>query len=514
MMVFALALIFGVGLCLNLLFTPLARALAGRAGLVDRPDGRRKLHGRTIPLAGGPAVLVSVVATILLAITQPEFFPIPEGYPTFDLIGLLVAAVVICCVGVIDDARGLRGRYKLLGQLLAVGIVIAFGSRVDRVELFGQNLSLGLFSIPLTVFLLLGAINSLNLLDGMDGLLGTVGMIICLAFGAMAVLSGQMLAAWIAFAMAGALLAFLRYNFPPATIFMGDSGSMLVGLVVGVLAIHGSMKAPTTIALLAPTCVLIIPIFDTGAAIVRRKLAGRSLFSTDRAHLHHCLLRSGFTRRGALLVVSGLCFLAMFGGIASISYRSEAIAAITAAVVVAILVATQLFGYSEVRLVYQRLMYMSRFVFPDRSGRGETDMVLHIQGTIDWRLLWRELVEKTQEVSIHHIRLDIDDPSICESFHARMTRRSGPVSEASRALKIIFPLTVHGRVIGRVEVSGDRNDTPLEEMVALLTELLREAEETALFLLEQGSLPKAPSSIEPRHRRAEEFAAEPAATVG
>lgn len=480
------ALVFAIGFLLNLLLIPVARSLARRVGLVDRPDGRRKLHERVIPVAGGPAILMATALAVLITYASEEAFPPPAALRPTILLGLFCAATTICLVGIVDDAYGLRGRYKLLGQAVAVGVVIAFGVRVERAHLFAWEVELGVFSIPLTVFLLLGAINSLNLLDGMDGLLGTVGLIVCLAFGAMAVVCGQTAAAWVAFALAGALLAFLRYNFPPASIFMGDSGSMLVGLVVGVLAIHGSMKAPATIALAAPACVLVIPIFDTAAAIVRRKLAGRSIFSTDRAHLHHCLLRSGLSRPRVLLVVSALCLLGMAGGLVSIAFRSEVAAAIAAATVVTLLITTRLFGYNEVRLIIQRLAYMSQFTFPVRQSFGPAQMTAHIQGTIDWGVVWDEMVARAAEVDACRLRLDIDAPAISESFHARMDWATGMAAEETRTLTIVFPLTVHARVIGRVEVSGDRTDMPIGPTIAVLTELVREAERAATRLVDQA----------------------------
>src|SRR5262249_20696536 len=198
----------------------------------------------------------------------------------------------------------LRGRYKLLGQVFAVGAVLAYGVRVEAVHLFAWRIELGWFAVPFTLFWLLGAINSLNLLDGMDGLLGTVGTIVSLAIAALAAVPGHWAEAAVAATLAGALLGFLRYNWPPATIFLGDAGSMLIGLVIGVLAIRCSLKGTATVALATPMALLIIPIFDTAAAIVRRKLTGRSIYSTDRAHLHHCLLRRALPRPVVPLVVS------------------------------------------------------------------------------------------------------------------------------------------------------------------------------------------------------------------
>ncbi len=488
-----LVLIFALGFALNLVLTPISRALARRVGLVDRPDGRRKLQTAPIPVAGGPAVLVAVALTVAIALAFASGIGRPVTYRPEVLLGLLAAAVIICGVGVVDDFVGLRGRYKLLGQCLAVGVVIACGVEVNRVKLFDLEVALGVFSVPVTMFLLLGAINSLNLLDGMDGLLGSVGLIVCTTFGAMAFVCGHVAPACIAFALAGALLAFLRYNLPPATIYMGDSGSMLVGLVVGVLAIHDSLKGPATMALVAPACVLVVPIFDTTAAIARRKLIGRSIFSTDRGHLHHCLLRSGLSRRGALLVVTAMGLTGMAGGLLSVTYRSEAVAALAIAAVVLTLMVSRLFGYSEARLVLKRLAHLARLGLrvPNRDGRGA--LVVQIQGSIDWQPVWDRLRAGAVRLKLRQVRLDIDDPSLGESFHARLGDGGGSGMEASRELKIVFPLEVKGRVLGRVDVLGDRTTAPLALTVGELTALVHELERVAEQLIAGTFAPTEPA---------------------
>src|SRR5260370_26530081 len=190
----------------------------------------------------------------------------------------------------------------------------------------------------------------------MDGLLSCVGVIISLAMAAMAIVGGQEAAAFVAAALAGALLGFLRYNFPPATIFLGDSGSMLIGLVVGALALRGSLKGPATVALVAPVAMLIIPVFDTAAAVVRRKLTGRSLYVADRGHLHHCLLRRGFTTRRALFWVStsGLC--TPVEALTSVAFSNELFAVLTASAVVGIYIIIRVFGFAELMLLNNHLM--------------------------------------------------------------------------------------------------------------------------------------------------------------
>jgi UDP-GlcNAc:undecaprenyl-phosphate GlcNAc-1-phosphate transferase len=150
----------------------------------------------------------------------------------------------------------------------------------------------------------------------MDGLLSSIGLIICAALGRVAFVSGKDVTACVAFATVGALVAFLCFNFPPASIFLGDSGSMVIGLVVGVLSIHCYLKGPAAVALASPMVLLTIPIFDTTAAILRRKLTGRSIYCTDRSHLHHCLLRRLVNPRYVLLTVSACCLVTAAGAFA------------------------------------------------------------------------------------------------------------------------------------------------------------------------------------------------------
>jgi len=323
-------ILLAVSFAVSFVGTWIFRSLAVRWGLVDRPDGRRKLHGKDIAVAGGVPIFIAVVVGVGLGCAFWPWSINPEGSNSGTLIGLLLGALTICAVGVADDCRMLRRRHKLVGQLFAIGLVVACGVIIERVRLFNIEVELGLLALPFTFFFLLGAVNSLNLIDGMDGLLGTVGVIVTLAFGIMAIFTGRTMTAGVGFVLAGALLGFLRFNLPPATVFLGDAGSMLIGLIVGVLAIHSSMKGPATLALAAPLAVLIIPIFDTSAAILRRKLTGRSLYSTDRSHLHHCLLRRGMRTGTVLLVIASFCLLTVAGSLASLQFGNELYAVVSA----------------------------------------------------------------------------------------------------------------------------------------------------------------------------------------
>jgi UDP-GlcNAc:undecaprenyl-phosphate GlcNAc-1-phosphate transferase len=471
---------------------PLVRAIANRCGLVDRPDGRRKLHDRVVPLAGGVAILLAGIAalTITLALSPSLLEQSTATFPS--LAGLLVSSVLICAVGVLDDFGRLRGREKLLGQAMAAGIVIMYGVRIEGVQLFGHSFELGALAIPFTLFVLLGAINSLNLMDGMDGLLGGIGLIICLALGAMAVLSGKAVPGCVALTLAGALLGFLVYNFPPATIFLGDAGSMVIGLTVGVLAIQGSLKGPATVALAAPTALLILPIFDTTAAILRRKLTGRSIYTTDRGHLHHCLLRRGLTVHWALLVVALCCLVTVAGTLASLFFKNEMVALLSAAVVVVMLIVTRSFGHAELRLVAQKARGLFRSLL-DRPSRGSVrELKVHLQGSLAWQEVWLRLIDRSDELNLCRVRLDVNAPAINEGYHASWAR-GGEITEAGSLWRAEMPLTVLGKTIGRMVVAGLPDESPIKDKLAILAILVHECESAAFDLMREASLAASPT---------------------
>lgn len=480
----------------GLLLTAVVRALALRYQLVDRPDGRRKLHGRPVPVGGGLAILLSMSLTLALAELVPNPLQGELSSQGLSLPGLLGAATLICALGVLDDFGRLRGRHKLLGQALVAGAVMAAGVVVRSVSLFGWDLDLGLLAVPFTLFLLLGAINSLNLLDGMDGMLTSVGLLISLTMGVMAVLGGHVAAAGVALALAGALLAFLRYNFPPASIFLGDSGSMLIGLVIGVLAIQSSLKAPATVALAAPTALLILPIFDTTAAILRRKLTGRSIYTTDRGHLHHCLLRHGLTRPRVLLLVSGLCLLTGAGALASLVMKNELVALLSALAVVALLVLTRLFGHAELTLLGQRVQALAASFLSAGGGEGGAwGMEVRLQGSLDWGKLWTTILAWSEPLNLRTVRLDVNAPAISEGYHARFDRPQADLEETA-VWQAEIPLVARGQVLGRLEVIGYQDGDTVSERLATLAKLVQTFEKGALNLTHAawGALPGAPAA--------------------
>jgi UDP-GlcNAc:undecaprenyl-phosphate GlcNAc-1-phosphate transferase len=447
--------IAGLSFLLAVIITPLVRKLAFATGLVDAPDGHRKLHGRTVALGGGLAVLASMgISLVTCGIIGSRWIDIGNADRSF-LVAIAGSSIFLVIVGLLDDKFEIRGRQKLLAQIAAVFCVVVFGGlRIDRIEIFGVQIEMGVAAIPFTMFWLLGAINALNLIDGVDGLATTIGLVFSVALSILATMNTFAVDGVCALAMAGALAGFLIYNLPPAQIFLGDAGSMLIGLVLGVLAIRCSLKGPATVALAAPTAIWAVLIFDVGMAILRRKLTGRSLYTTDRGHLHHVLQKHGFSGMGIIFLVGLLCVVCCTGALISVYTKDERIAIGTVAVVLGALVATRYFGHSECRLLAQKLLGVTAsFVrLPNRGKRAPQPVSSRFHGKREWDLLWEALLEMAEKFDLSSVRLNVSAPSIGEEYHATWERKHPPAP--SRIWTTEVPLFAGPISVGRLSVSG------------------------------------------------------------
>jgi UDP-GlcNAc:undecaprenyl-phosphate GlcNAc-1-phosphate transferase len=325
---------------------------------------------------------------------------------------------------------------------------------VHNVQLFGRDFELGLLAWPFTLFWLLGAINSVNLIDGADGLAATVGVILNATIAGMAILTGHELEAIVALALTGALLGFLIFNFPPATIFLGDAGSMVIGLLAGALAMRCALKGPASYAMIAPLAIWAVPAFDCSVAILRRKLTGRSIAATDRGHLHHCLLRRGFDNRQMLCWVAVLCLITATGAIVSLRLQNEFYALAAVAVMMAVMMLTRIFGHAEFLLVASSVRKLgASFVVPTRhNGNAVHHTTHHLQGSRDWDSLWRLLTETADGPPLQSIKLNLNVPWLHESYHASWERE--PRLSSGEGWKLEMPLTAQGRTFGTLTVRG------------------------------------------------------------
>ena len=256
-----------------------------------------------MPLWGGVAIYLSMAMGLLAAVQRPQI----AGHPLSKLaMALIPAAGLACLFGTLDDLWAFRSRRKLVLQFFSVLPVVLAGYSIDRIVVFGCPIALGWFGVPLTILWLLGCINALNLIDGMDGLASIVGLSTAAMMSIIAMSMGNAHVAVIAVVLAGSIGGFLVYNFPPASIFLGDSGSAVIGLALGILGIQGAMKTSATLSITAPAVIMTLPMFDVVMAVVRRTLTGRRFDAADRQHIHHQLLDRGLSPWQVLCIVGAL----------------------------------------------------------------------------------------------------------------------------------------------------------------------------------------------------------------
>ncbi len=345
------ALLFcaAIAFAFALLTTPLVQRLALIVGAVDHPDHRR-IHARPVPTLGGIAVAVSLLAALLgfdwISGGAVDALLTQYGW---RLRYFFLGGVIIVAGGAADDIYGLSPAAKLLIQIVAATLAALGGYGVDAITnpLTGGQISLGALGTLFTITWIVAVTNAFNLIDGLDGLAAGVAFIAAISIILIAQVETRPDAALLAAAFAGALLGFLRYNFHPASIFLGDSGSQLLGYTLSLLSIQGLQKGATTVVIIVPILALGLPLLDTAVAILRRSVVAgfATIFRADREHIHHRLVAMGMTQRRAVLVLYAVCLA--FGAVAFLSViaRGPFKAVLLAGAVVAIIVGVRALGY-------------------------------------------------------------------------------------------------------------------------------------------------------------------------
>jgi len=303
------AVIILIGAVVTLLVTPIVRRLSVRYGLVDQPGGR-KVHSEPISRLGGVAIFIGVMAAIAAQAIGEKYLGWGGSYldsvgGKVNLLGVLGGLVLMFAVGLVDDLIDLKPGIKFLGQVAAAGVVVAAGLEIEWIgdPFSGGLISLGLLGIPVTIIYLVGFANVINLIDGLDGLAAGVTTIAATSLLVLAAQGNRLDAAALAAAVIGACLGFLRFNFHPASIFMGDSGAMFLGFTLATISLLGVMKTTAAIALAVPLIIIGVPIFDTASAIVRRLRHKRPIQEADKGHIHHRLLGRGFDQRQTVIII-------------------------------------------------------------------------------------------------------------------------------------------------------------------------------------------------------------------
>ena len=527
-----LVVAFFLALALSLVLTPLVGKLARSLGFVDHPDGGRKTHEQPVALGGGAAVFLATLAAVLITFlyetTVGTKLIADDNLNIFW--GLLTASVLIVILGLVDDIFALRGRYKLVGQIAVASLLIFFGVRIESVALFQgplspqvyaaksedaavgesgagevdqappvadesadsdddatgkgkKGLALGLLAIPFTLLWLLGAINAINLIDGIDGLASSVGLVLCLTFAAIMGWRGETAAAIIMLALGGALLGFLRYNFAPASVFLGDAGSMLIGLLIGTIAIASSTKSAATVALAVPVAVWSVPILDSAAAILRRKLTGRSVFAADRGHLHHSLLVRGWSVRQAVLFIGLISAMTCISAVLGIYFRNEIVGLLMVFAIIGFLIFTETFGHIELALIKDRFR-SSGFSFSRRDSEiPYRESSIQLQGARQWDTLWTAIIESADSYRLTRLKLIIHIPGLHEDYFASWNSSRNRKNLEDRTWQVNHPLIVDDVVVGHLEIVGVPESTSTLDHIIQVLDFLEPIEEDIDYIM-------------------------------
>jgi len=300
--------IFFLSLLFSFVLTRSVRDVACRRGWVAVPSHARHLHSSPLPRLGGVAIFISFLLSMVAAAAIGSHAPqLHSALASKTLLTILVPASIVFLLGVYDDLHTVGPYFKFAVQGLAATMLFVGGLRIVNIPvLFGEHQLPWYVGLPFTILWVLAITNAFNLIDGLDGLAAGSALFSTLVVFVVALLSGYSLVTVMTIALAGAILGFLRYNFNPATIFLGDSGSLFIGFLLSALALAGAQKAPTIVAVAIPIVSFGLPILETSLSILRRLISGRPVFTADREHIHHKLLQHGLTHRQVVIVLYGV----------------------------------------------------------------------------------------------------------------------------------------------------------------------------------------------------------------
>lgn len=467
-----LLLIFAVAFMGCVLATPLVTRIAVWAGAIDRPDHFRRIHKASTPRLGGLGLAFGIgIGVILVAVGGylNDWSGFSEWWPRQW--SVLIASLIILLVGFVDDTRSIGPRTKLAGQTFAVlvlyfggvqiqgfdalGLAIDLSSPTWALTLLGHTLDVSPLSLLVTLFWFLACMNIWNLIDGMDGLASGVGFLVSGTLTLVAIHYQNVGVAILAAALAGSLAGFLLYNWHPACIFLGDSGSLLIGLLIGIIGVQGSFKGPSTFSILFPILAMGLPISDTAMAIFRRWVRNLPLSSADRRHVHHLLIGLGLNPRQAALLL--YCFSGFLCGVVllGVALRNEMLAlvlGITGCLAFLLILTSRLDELTNLRGELQARLSRGR---QERFAAKVTyETIQRIELCTQWPAIRNLLIEtaRTLGCDVHEIRCtrdgrDVfpgDDAGSSDQFEVRALL-SGPSAtfRLSTCKDVSFTVTLH-----------------------------------------------------------------------
>lgn len=369
--------IFAFSLLGSFILTRCVRDFAAAHGWVAIPTHERHLHKTPLPRLGGVAIFLSFTLSVCAAAVLAFYNPRTHIFSFRSLLIILVPASLVFLLGVFDDIHGTGPYFKFGIQSVAATMLFLGGLRIVNIPvLFGEHTLPWFVGLPLTILWVLAITNAFNLIDGLDGLAAGSALFSTLVAFVVALLSGQPVIAAMTIALAGAILGFLKFNFNPATIFLGDSGSLFIGFLLSAMALKGAQKAPTIVAVAIPVVSFGLPILETALSIVRRLIAGRPVFTADREHIHHKLLQHGMTHRQVVILLYGVSAIFALLSLFLLWPTGSSLGLVLAVLGIGIWIGVQHLGYlefGELARVAQRTLDQRQIVINNLAIRRATE---------------------------------------------------------------------------------------------------------------------------------------------
>ncbi len=462
--------------------TPLVAAMARRLRLVDLP-GVRKVHVSATPRLGGVSIFLALLGGLLpvLLLDNVVGQALRSIRPQFMCV--LAGGTLMFLTGLVDDLRGLRARHKLLAQLAACAIVCVGGVRIEGFVIDGlARISFGYWSYPLTAIWIIGITNAVNLIDGLDGLAGGICGVACAVIAFFAAQTNQAVMAVLMLAMLGGLSGFLVFNFNPARIFMGDSGTLLVGFMLASSSVLCATKASTLVGLALPALALGVPIFDTLLSILRRLLQRRSIFSPDRSHIHHRLMDMGLRQRHAVILIYLVTLMAGGLGLFMMIVRGTAALGVFVCVAVLVGIVFRLVGTVRLREVLSALGRNRRIHVAQQQQQQECDdLQLRFRAVQTFAQWWQVVQYAAQQMGFTSLKLETAnrDGSPCRMAWTRPQSQVEVPCLASVTLPI-RQRRAGGQMRARIELPAEASIESAGRSISLFGRLVDEFSVAAL----------------------------------
>lgn len=415
--------IFFISLSLSLILTPQVTKLAKKYGIIDAPSDR-KVHTQNIPRAGG----VAIYAAFLLSFASALIYPAMLSESIFErqTVVFIIGASSAFLLGLWDDIKPLDSKTKFAAQMMIAMIAYTGGISIKAISIFGtQAIELGWASLPVTIFWFVLVMNAINLIDGLDGLAAGISLFVSLVLLILAVKMNSLSVAIKLAALAGAILGFLKYNFNPASVFMGDSGSYFIGYTLAGVVITGALKGPATVAILIPVIALGVPLMDVLFAPIRRFILGAKMFSPDKNHLHHRLLKLGFTHRNTVLLLYGVSIVMGIISILMVHAKDESIGLILFILGITVILAIRKLGYADYfgpGSIQDWLKDISDELGISRERRSFLNFQVDIYHSGDVKTLWMNVCKALEKLGFDMAEMYLEKKIIWQNLRKALER--------------------------------------------------------------------------------------------